>query len=180
MNETTTTTGAETTTNEAQTAPVETTTTAPPKAPRKRPAKNESAESKAPPRKAPQLKLSARQRSNVDAFDNGAATSASVINHVLACATAPLTCAEITARALAFAPDKFNEQTAHGRVSNHLRHLLVRALIVNVAGAWRIVGAVNAATKQLRDAAPAKLKRISAKGAPKNESAESEAPPASE
>lgn len=164
MNETTTNAGAELNTS-AETTTNETgaqTTTAPPK--QKRPPKQKGAET-APPRKAPQLKLSARQRSNVDAFDNGAATSASVINHVLACAGRPLTTSEITALAVSAAPDKFDARKAHGRVANHMRHLLVRALVVNVGGAWRIVGAVNAATKQLVASAPAKLKRVTLKGA---------------
>jgi len=175
MSDTNTVSGAETTTNESAPAPVQ---TAPPVKQKSAPRKQTNND-KAPPRKAPQLKLSARQRSNVDAFDNGAATSASLVNHVLACAGRPLTTSEITAMALASDTNSAfkNKDKAHGRVTNHMRHLLRRALVVNVGGAWRIVGAVGAATKQLRDAAPAKLKRISAKGAPKNETAP-EAPPA--
>ena len=166
--------GAPETTNETS-APE--TTTAPVKAPRKSKSKAPP-EQTAPPKRAPMLKLSARQRSNVDAFDNGATKSASVINHVLACAGRPLSTSEITALALVVAPDKFNERKAHGRVANHMRHLLTRALVINVGGAWRIVGAVGAATKQLRESAPAKLKRVALKGAPKNETNENEAPPA--
>jgi hypothetical protein len=154
--------------------------TAPPvvSAPQSEKAPPKKSAPKAPPKKAPQLKLSARQRSNVDAFDNGAATSASVINHVLACAGRPLTSAEITAQALSVAPQKFDKTTAHGRVKNHLAHLLRRMLVENVGGAWRTVGAVGAATKQLRETAPAKLKALSKRGAPASETAP-EAPPAS-
>ena len=92
----------------------------------------------APPRKAPQIKLSARQRTNVDQFDNGARTSAGAINSVLLSATRPMTRDEITNAALAFAPERFDKLKAPGRVQNHLRHLLVRALVENVGGAWRV------------------------------------------
>lgn len=155
-NETTTTAPAnETTTNE-------TTTGAPPKAPRVKAPKN----SGAPPKAPPLLKLSARQRSNVDALDNGAQTSASVINHVLACAGRPLNTSEITALSLSAAPAKFTRETAHGRVSNHLRHLLKRRLIENVNGAWRLVGAIGAVKAQLIKTAPPKLVNV-CKKAPK-------------
>ena len=74
MNETSTISGAELNTNETSAPPTnETAQTSAPKAPRA-PKQNKGA----PPKAPPLLKLSARQRSNVDALDNGAQTSASV------------------------------------------------------------------------------------------------------
>lgn len=167
MNETTT-TGAETTTNETSaptTTTNETTTSKAPRAPRK---KNENG---APAKAPPLLKLSARQRTNVDALDNGATTSASVINHVLACAGRPLSTSELTALSVSAAPHKFTKETAHGRVSNHVRHLLKRRLVENVGGAWRLVGAIGAAKTQLVKSAPTKLVNV-CKKAPKSAPAE--------
>ena len=63
-------------------------------------------------------------------------------------------------------PAKFTRETAHGRVSNHLRHLLKRRLIENVNGAWRLVGAIGAVKAQLIKTAPPKLVNM-CKKAPK-------------
>jgi hypothetical protein len=157
--------------SENETAPNETA----PKAPRAPKAPKAPKNSGAPPKAPPLLKLSARQRSNVDALDNGASTSASVINHVLACAGRPLSVSELTALSVSAAPDKFTKETAHGRVSNHVRHLLKRRLIENVGGAWRLVGAIGAAKKALNETAPKRLVGIVKKaprGAPANETNE--------
>lgn len=132
-----------------------------------------------PAKAAPLLKLSSRQRSNVDALDNGLSTSASVINHVLAVAGRPLSTSELTELSVAAAPDKFTKETSHGRVANHVRHLLKRRLVENTGGKWRLVGAIGAATKILKETATAKTKKVVQK-APKGEApaAEPETPKA--
>lgn len=107
---------------------------------------------KAPAKKAPQFKLSARQRTNVDQFDNGAQTSAGAINAVLIAATKPLTRDEIVTAALKRFASRFDKLKAPGRVSNHLRHLLSRALVENVNGGWVV-----------RKDARAQLKKASSK-----------------
>lgn len=126
-------------------------TTSAPVAPEKTTAKKTGAK-KAGAKKVPQFKLSARQRTNVDQFDNGAQTSAGAINAVLIAATKPLTRDEIVTAALKRFASRFDKLKAPGRVSNHLRHLLSRALVENVNGGWVV-----------RKDARAQLKKASSK-----------------